>query len=104
MTQKRGSIALADVAAKATHIELACTRCQRRGRYQLARLVARLGPDFAMTELGAELVSCSNRTEAAPGKRCDVYFPGLTELVYGPLKESDDDAHGNATRRDSQDD
>lgn len=83
MTEKRGSIALAEIAAKTSHIDLACTRCERRGRYRLAPLVDRLGPDFALTDLGAELVVCSNRNEPNPGKRCDVYFPGLTKLMYG---------------------
>lgn len=81
--KKPGSVALSEVAAKATHLEMACTRCDRRGRYQLARLVERFGPDFPMTDLGRELADCPNRREAAPNKRCDVYFPGLIEILHG---------------------
>jgi hypothetical protein len=75
-----GSITLADLAARASHLEVACSRCERRGRYQLARLVATLGADFRMTDLA----SCPRRT-AAVHERCDVYFPGLISIL-------DDDA------------
>lgn len=81
-----GSIDLGDVAARASHIEVACSRCERKGRYQLARLVHTLGADFPMTNLGAELAPCPHRAEVAHNKRCDVYFPGLRALM------SDDDS------------
>jgi hypothetical protein len=81
LMKKAGSVALSDVAAKTTHLEIACTRCERRGRYQLARLVTQLGPDFPMTSLGAELAPCPNRNITASGKRCDVYFPGLAAIM-----------------------
>jgi hypothetical protein len=81
--KKPGSAALSEVAAKATHLEMACSRCDRRGRYQLARLVAEFGPDFAMTDLGAELAPCPNRGVTAPDKRCDIYFPGLPAILRG---------------------
>lgn len=47
-----GSMDLGDVAARASHIDVACSRCDRKGRYQLARLVHTLGADFPMTDLG----------------------------------------------------
>jgi hypothetical protein len=67
-----GSITLADVAARASHLEVACTRCGRRGRYQLTRLVEALGADFRITDLGSELENCPRRT-AAIHERCDVF-------------------------------
>jgi hypothetical protein len=70
-----GGFALAEVASKARDVEVACSRCDRRGRYQLARLVEQLGADFLMTDLGAELASCANRHSSAHGERCDVFFP-----------------------------
>jgi hypothetical protein len=78
-----GSLTLDEVAARASHIDVACSRCERHGRYQLARLVAALGADFLMTNLGAELADCPRRTAAVHNERCDVYFPGLTSLMYG---------------------
>jgi len=78
-----GSVALGNVAARASHLEIACSRCERRGKYQLARLVARFGPDFPMTDIGAELADCPNRAVTSHGKRCDVFFPGLVALLNG---------------------
>jgi hypothetical protein len=67
-----GSIDLGEVAARASQIDVACSRCERRGRYQLAPLVHALGADFPMTDLGAELAHCRHRAEASHAKRCDV--------------------------------
>lgn len=74
-----------EVADLATHLDVACSRCERRGRYSTARLVEQYGGDYAMTDLGADLANCPNR-RAPVYKRCDVYYPGLTELFYGPPK------------------
>lgn len=78
-----GSVALGDVAARASHIEVACSRCDRRGRYLLARLVQTYGPDFPMTNLGGELANCPRRSATAHHERCDVFFPGLGKLMAG---------------------
>jgi hypothetical protein len=78
-----GSITLGEVAARASHLDVACSRCERRGRYQLARLLEALGADFQMTNLGVELADCPRRNAAIHNERCDVYFPGLTSLIYG---------------------
>lgn len=80
---KTGSVSLADVAARATRLDVACTRCSRRGRYQLARLVEQFGGDYAMTDLGAELANCPNRNAASHGERCDVFFPCLVAILDG---------------------
>lgn len=81
--KKPGAVALGEVAAKATHLDIACSRCERRGRYALARLVASHGPDFAMTDLGNELANCPHRNATSHGERCDVYFPGLAAIMNG---------------------
>ena len=47
MTTPR-SVARSEVAAKAHHLDIACSRCGRRGKYQVARLGARVGPDFRL--------------------------------------------------------
>jgi hypothetical protein len=78
-----GSVSLGAVAARATHIEVACSRCDRRGKYLLARLVDALGPEFPVTDLGAELASCPRREVASAGERCDVYFPNLVKIMEG---------------------
>lgn len=81
--KRPGSVALQDVAERTTELEVACSRCERRGKYATARLVAKFGPDFPMTELGAVLANCP-RKNAPVYERCDVYFPHLAELMNPP--------------------
>jgi hypothetical protein len=80
-----GSISLGDVAARARYLDVACSRCERRGRYALARLVANLGADFPMTSLASHLADCPRRA-AAHGQRCDVFYPGLGKLMDGDAR------------------
>jgi hypothetical protein len=81
--KKPGSISLAEVATRTTHIELACTRCERHGRYRVEKLIQQFGPDFGMPDLAGELASCPNRNAASPSTRCDVFYPGLGALMSG---------------------
>ena len=91
-----GSITLGEVAARTSHIEVACSRCERRGRYRVSKLVASLGEDFLMTDLGTQIADCP-RSAAAVSERCDVYFPGLRKIMGGddpseaPRSQSGDD-------------
>jgi hypothetical protein len=89
-----GSVLLGEVAERASHIDVACSRCDRKGRYRLAKLVAEFGPEFQMTNLGAELASCPRRGAAVNQKRCDIYYPGLVKIMSDdeppPSLESDD--------------
>jgi hypothetical protein len=78
-----GTVSLADVARRTTHIELACTRCERRGRYRVDGLIRQFGPEFAMPDLAEQLAPCPNRMAASPNARCDVFFPGLGALMRG---------------------
>lgn len=82
-----GSNTLGEVAARTTHIEVACSRCQRRGRYRLSKLVASLGEDFPMTDLGSEIVDCLKRHTAVT-ERCDVYFPGLGKIMHADVRSA----------------
>lgn len=98
MTDKfPGSVALGDVAERAAQLEIACSRCDRRGRMNLQKLVATYGAAFPMTGLGAAIAAdCPRRNEAAQGHRCDVFYPGLPAImgfIKTPLQlpEGDDD-------------
>jgi hypothetical protein len=89
-----GSVLLSEVAERASHIDVACSRCDRKGRYRLAKLVAEFGPDFYMTNLGAELAACPRRAAAVNHQRCDIYYPGLVKIMSDdeapPSPQSDD--------------
>ena len=78
-----GSIALGPVAARAEWLEIACGRCDRKGRLHLASLVGRYGADYPMTRLRGELAGDCPRLR--PGTQlsdlCDVFFPDLRRIM-----------------------
>jgi hypothetical protein len=47
-----GSLTLADVAARTETLAVACSRCDRAGRYRLDRLIERHGAAFPDERLG----------------------------------------------------
>lgn len=77
-----GSVTLGDVAARSNRIDVACSRCDRRGQYSLSRFVGKLGEDFPMTDLAAHIADCPKRNGPA-WERCDIYYPGLGAIM-GP--------------------
>jgi hypothetical protein len=61
-------------------LEVACTRCERRGRYRLARLLAEHGADMKLPDLAQRLAAdCPNAKAVALNERCAVVFPQLDE-------------------------
>ena len=39
-------------------VRLACTRCDRRGQYRLATLLAEFGPDITLPDLRGRIAKC----------------------------------------------
>ena len=74
------AITLGDLAGRITLLEIACRRCERRGRLRVDQLLERHG-DMGLPELGDVLRSdCPQREAAAIGERCSVYYPQLLRL------------------------
>ena len=72
----RGSITLADVAARTVILAVACTQCSRSGRSRISTLIGQHGAGCAIPDLRRVLVSgCPKRGNAHGG--CDVWFPML---------------------------
>ncbi|WP_081626983.1 hypothetical protein [Bordetella sp. FB-8] len=84
-----GSITLGAVATRASHIEVACSRCERLGRYRLSKRVASFGENSPMTALGAQITDCSKKNRPLR-ERCDVYYPGLSAIMSGDELASSD--------------
>ena len=77
---KRGSVTLGDLIDRIAMLEVACSRCQRRGRLQVDRLIERHG-DMELPELGRILADdCPKAESVAVGERCSVCFPQLLRL------------------------
>jgi hypothetical protein len=65
------------MASRITMLEVACRRCERRGRLRVAGLMAQHG-DMRLPELRYILAGgCPKAAVASISKRCSVYFPQL---------------------------
>jgi len=57
-------------------LTVACSRCERRGRYRLDALIGRLGADAGARVIVPEITAdCLRPDSAAQMKRCDILFP-----------------------------
>jgi hypothetical protein len=73
-----GSITLFQVAAHAEVLAVACSRCDRAGRYRLDTMIARHGPDFGIPELLRLLsADCPKRHSLSAYDLCGVHCPEL---------------------------
>jgi hypothetical protein len=74
-----GSITLDQVATHMAVLVVACSRCDRAGRYNLDTLIALHGPGFGIPEL-LHLVSkdCPKRQSLSAYDICGVHCPELS--------------------------
>jgi len=73
---------LADLRPEVAHLDVACSRCDRRGRLNVARLIQEHGTGVTLRDAVAGIsADCERRESHAVMERCDIYFPGLGELL-----------------------
>jgi len=77
-----GAVTLGEIASRLLMLEVACSRCERRGRLSVARLIEQHGADAKLPELRAVLAGdCPRRgATAAVYERCAVHYPELATL------------------------
>jgi hypothetical protein len=74
-------VTLGEIAAHASMLDVACSRCERRGRYRLDTLIARHGANAGVRVIVPEVTAdCPHRESAALVERCDILFPELRTL------------------------
>jgi len=74
---KRGSVTLGDLIDRIAMLEVACSRCERRGWLQVDRLIEQHG-DAELPELRLTLAGdCPKAAVVSISDQCDIYFPGL---------------------------
>ena len=56
----RGSISLGELKGKLTMLEVACHRCERRGRVNLARPIEERGADMGLPDLWESLAGIAS--------------------------------------------
>jgi len=72
---------LGEIATRTDILSVACSRCDRRGRYRLDNLIARHGADAPVRVIVPQLTAdCPQRESPALMERCDVLFPELRML------------------------
>ena len=79
-----GSITLGEVAEHTTVLAVACSRCERVGRYNLDTLIARHGEDFGIPDL-LRLLSkdCLKHASVSAYDLCGVHCPELPGFFLG---------------------
>ena len=81
MVERSGSILLVDVAEHLTTLEIACNRCERKGRAAMDRLMAEHGPAMSMPKLLALLsADCPKRQSEKMHDVCGAHFPQLPSI------------------------
>lgn len=78
-----GAITLSDLRGRLDYLDVACSRCDRRGRLRLDRLMAEHGAGMGLPDLGVRIARDSGcpQVDAVTYNRCQIHFPGLRDLV-----------------------
>jgi hypothetical protein len=80
-----GSISRGDLRGKLTMLEIACRRCDRRGRLRIDRLIAEHGERAGLPDLRVLLAAdCPHIRSAEITNCCGVHFPQLPGLFAAP--------------------
>ena len=73
---------LANLRSEVTRLDVACSRCDRRGRLDVARLIEQHGSGATLRDAVAGInAQCPNREAHGVMEPCDIYFPGLGEML-----------------------
>ncbi len=82
-----GSILLRDIARRTAVLVVACSRCDRAGRYSLQSLIARHGASFSIPLLLRVLsADCPKRDALSAYDLCGIHCPELSSLFLVPKK------------------
>ena len=78
----RTYLTFGDVACKLEMLRIECTRCARKGRYSVARLVAQHGHRGNMSKWVSDLRGdCPRRNAPHLHERCDLICPDLPKVL-----------------------
>src|SRR5207249_2658909 len=77
----RGTITLGELQGKLDLLDVACHRCERRGRVSLARLIEEHGAYTGLPDLWETLAGdCQHARATALNNRCAIYYPQLPAM------------------------
>lgn len=72
---RRGALLIKDHPLKV--IEVACEKCDRRGRYRKSSLLKKFGPTMVLPDVLAELSANCNLRDSLGNNGCGAYYPAL---------------------------
>ena len=73
-------ITLSQIANRLAVLNVACSKCERSGRYRVANLMASHGADTRLTDLALKLCADRRNSDTFTAQRCDVFFPDLSVI------------------------
>ena len=78
----RDYLAFGDIEGKLDVLRVECTRCGRKGRYRVRRLIEQHGRDGSMMRWREQLsADCPKHSAPRLQERCDVLCPDLPEVI-----------------------
>ena len=78
-----GAVTLGDVAGKLAMLDVACSKCDRRGRLSVAKLIVERGADMRLPDLREILAGdCPRVRSASVVDRCGVHYPQLVGVPH----------------------
>jgi hypothetical protein len=77
-----GSLTPADLVGKLDVLRVACSKCDRAGRYRVARLVEELGADAKLTDWLSKITAdCRRKRRNNFGDQCAALCPDLARVL-----------------------
>ena len=70
-----GAVTLGQIAGRLPWLEVACEKCDRKGRYSVKKLIDRHGADYGLPDVAATLSADCPRRGALTYDQCRVHFP-----------------------------
>jgi hypothetical protein len=77
-----GAVTFGDLAGKLVMLDVACSKCDRRGRLSVAKLIAEHGADMRLPDLREVLAGdCPRLRATSYSDRCAVHYPQLAAVA-----------------------
>ena len=78
----RAYLIFGNIEGKLDVLRVECTKCERKGRYHVRKLIEKYGRKGNMSKWVSELEGdCSNRDAHSLNERCDVVCPDLPKVL-----------------------
>ena len=79
-----GAVTLDDIADRLPMLDVACSKCERRGRLSVAKLIALHGAEAKLPDLREVLAGdCPGVGATSIYDRCGVHYPQLLLPLHG---------------------